>query len=72
MGETMKIVLFSAGALLIGLIVGAIIGILYRKKVAEAQIGSAEEKAKKIIADSAVAVEIALLIGQHLLQLLQP
>ena len=57
MGETMKIVLFSVGALLIGLIVGAIIGILYRKKVAEAQIGSAEEKAKKIIADSAVAVE---------------
>ena len=57
MGETVKIVLFSVGALLIGLIVGAVIGILYRKKVAEAKIGSAEEKAKQIIADSAVAVE---------------
>ena len=57
MGETVKIVLFSAIALVVGLIVGAIIGILYRKKVAEAEIGSAEAQAKKIIADSAVAVE---------------
>ena len=57
MGEITKIVLFSAIALVVGLIVGAIIGILYRKKVAEAEIGSAEAQAKKIIADSAVAVE---------------
>ena len=51
MGETVKIVLFSAIALVVGLIVGAIICILYRKKVAEAEIGSAEAQAKKIIAD---------------------
>ena len=57
MGEITKIVLFSAIALVVGLIVGAIIGILYRKKVAEAEIGSAEAQAKKIIADSATAVE---------------
>lgn len=32
-------------------IIGFILGIAYRKKVAEAEIGSAEEKAKSIIAD---------------------
>ena len=57
MTEEMKILLFSIAALVVGLVVGAIIGIIYRKKVAEAEIGSAEEKAKKIIADSAVQVE---------------
>ena len=39
------------------LALGGFLGIIYRKKVAEAEIGSAEEKAKKIIADSAVQVE---------------
>ena len=57
MGEVAKIVLFSALTLLVGLIVGAVIGIIYRKKVAEAEIGSAEEKARKILADSSVQVE---------------
>ncbi len=57
MEEIVKIVLFSVGALLVGLVIGAIIGIAYRKKVAEAEIGSAEAQAKKIIDDSAVAVE---------------
>ena len=47
MGEEMKILLFSIAALVVGLVVGAIIGIIYRKKVAEAEIGSAEEKATK-------------------------
>ena len=57
MGEITKIIVFSVGALLVGLIVGALIGIAYRKKVAEAEIGSAEEQAKKIVADAAVTVE---------------
>jgi ribonuclease Y len=57
MTEEVKILLFSIAALVVGLVVGAIIGIIYRKKVAEAEIGSAEEKAKKIIADSVVQVE---------------
>ena len=57
MQEAVKILLFSIGALVVGLVVGAVIGIIYRKKVAEAEIGSAEEKAKKIIADSTVQVE---------------
>ncbi|MBE6686498.1 MAG: ribonuclease Y [Ruminococcaceae bacterium] len=33
----------------VALILGVLIGILYRKKVAEAEIGSAEEQAKKIV-----------------------
>ena len=38
-------------ALIAGLAVGGPVGITYRKKVAEAAIGSAELQAKKIIAD---------------------
>ena len=57
MTEEMKILLFSIAALVVGLVVGAIIGIIYRKKVAEAEIGSAEEKARKIIEDSKAQVE---------------
>ena len=57
MTEEMKILLFSIAALVVGLVVGAIIGIIYRKKVAEAEIGSAEAQAKKIIADGTAAVE---------------
>ena len=57
MTEEVRLIVFSAAALVIGLIVGALIGIAYRKKVAEAEIGSAEEKAKKIVEDGRVAVE---------------
>lgn len=38
-------------AVIVGLLIGCPIGIFYRKKIAEAQIGSAELQAKKIIAD---------------------
>ncbi|MBR0442950.1 MAG: ribonuclease Y [Clostridia bacterium] len=57
MTEEVKLIVFSAAALVIGLIVGALIGIIYRKKVAEAEIGSAEAKAKKIVEDGKAAVE---------------
>ena len=53
----METIVFSAIALAVGLIVGALIGIAYRKKVAEAAIGSAETKAKKIVEDGKAAVE---------------
>ena len=33
----------------VGLVLGAVIGFVYRRKVAEAKIGSAEEQAKKIV-----------------------
>ncbi len=39
------------------LAVGIVIGIVYRKKVAEAAIGSAEEKAKQILDEAAKAAE---------------
>ena len=38
-------------ALVVGSLVGWIGGITYRKRVAEAEIGSAEEKAKSIVAN---------------------
>ena len=44
-------------AFVVGAALGAVIGILYRKKVAEAEIGSAEEQAKKIINESAQKAE---------------
>ena len=46
------IIAFAGGAIL-----GIVIGILYRKKVAEAEIGSAEEQAKKIIDEGSQKAE---------------
>ena len=42
---------------IVGIAVGAIGGILYRKKIAEKEIGSAEEEAKRIINDSIKTAE---------------
>ena len=44
-------------ALIVGVLVGWSIGYRYRKKIAEAEIGSAEEQAKKIVADGIKAAE---------------
>ena len=44
-------------ALAIGIVVGMILGIAYRKKVSEAKIGIAEERAKQIIADGEKVAE---------------
>ena len=44
-------------ALFVGLIIGAVIGNVYRKKVGEAKIGSAEDEAKRIIEDGEKAAE---------------
>ncbi len=44
----MNIVVIVA-AVLISLAVGAVIGILYRKKIAESKVGNAEEEAKRIV-----------------------
>ncbi|MBQ7500066.1 MAG: ribonuclease Y [Clostridia bacterium] len=49
MGNTVLILIVGIGALILGLAIGAVCGIMYRKKVAEAEIGSAEIQAKKII-----------------------
>ena len=39
-------------SLLVGAVVGGLVGVIYRKKVAEAEIGSAEEKAKSIVSEA--------------------
>ena len=44
-------------AAIVGILVGVIAGIAYRKNVAEKEIGSAEEEAKRIINDSIKAAE---------------
>ena len=46
-----------AVALLAGAGVGIVVGNLYRKKVAEAEIGSAEQEAKRIVADAMKTAE---------------
>ena len=49
--DALSIILIVAGVL-VGAGVGIVIGNLYRKKVAEAEIGSAEQEAKRIVADA--------------------
>lgn len=53
----MEKIIIAVVAVIVGLVVGVIIGIAYRKKVAEAEIGSAEEQAKKILEESLKAAE---------------
>lgn len=48
---------YAAVALLVGLLIGAVIGYVYRKRKAEREIGSAEEQANKIVEDSLKAAE---------------
>ena len=38
--------------LIVGLIAGSLLGIIYRKKISEAKIGSAEHEAKRILNDA--------------------
>ena len=42
---------------IVGIVVGAIIGSAYRKKVAEAEIGSAEQEAKRIVSEAMKTAE---------------
>lgn len=44
-------------AAIVGILLGALVGFTYRKKVAEKEIGSAEEEAKRIINDSIKTAE---------------
>ena len=43
--------------LIVGLIAGSLLGIIYRKKISEAKIGSAEHEAKRILNDAMKAAE---------------
>ena len=50
-------IVIAVATLIIGAVVGVFVGITYRKKVAENEIGSAEQEAKRIIADAMKAGE---------------
>lgn len=52
-----NIIIFALIGLIVGGVVGWFIGYKYRKKIAEAEIGSAEEEAKKILADGIKTAE---------------
>ena len=45
----LEITLFAVGTLAAGLLVGFFIGVVYRKRVAEREIGSAEAEATRLI-----------------------
>ena len=51
------VVIIAVIVLVLGLAVGIFAGYLYRKKVAEKEIGSAEEEAKRMINDAIKAAE---------------
>lgn len=58
---TTAILITVVAAVVVGIICGIVfflLGIKYRKKVAEAEIGSAEEEAKRIISESAKTAEV--------------
>ena len=50
-------VLFATIGAIVGIVLGIIIGIILRKKIAEKQIGSAEEQAKRLLEDAIKAAE---------------
>ncbi len=52
MVEPWVVVAISLGSALVAFIIAFRLGIVYRKKIAEAEIGSAEEQAKKILNDA--------------------
>ncbi|MBQ2736770.1 MAG: ribonuclease Y [Clostridia bacterium] len=50
-------VLYATLGAVCGIVVGIIVGVILRKKIAEKQIGSAEEQAKKLLEDAIKAAE---------------
>ncbi len=50
-------ILLTVVAAVVGILVGAFVGSMYRKKVAEAEIGSAEQEAKRIVSEAIKTAE---------------
>ena len=50
-------ILLTVVAAVVGVVAGIFVGVVYRKKVAEAEIGSAEQEAKRIVADAMKSAE---------------
>ncbi len=59
MSPIVSAILGIVGGLIIGAVVGIFVGIQYRKRIGEAQIGSAEQKAQEIIAEGEKTAETA-------------
>ena len=55
--DLVSILIGIAVGLVVGIIAGYFIGVAHRKKVAEAEIGSAEKEANRIISDAMTAAE---------------
>ena len=53
----MKDILIPLITLLVGLVIAFPAGIAYRRKVAEAELGSAEEEAKRVLSDAIKTAE---------------
>ena len=45
-------IIFTAVGVFLGIVIGALIGFHYRKRIAEAKVGMAEERAEKIVEDA--------------------
>ena len=50
-------VLYAVIGAIVGIVIGIVLGVLLRKKIAEKQIGSAEEQAKRLLEDAIKAAE---------------
>ncbi len=55
--EILSLVICGVIALVVGLLIAFPLGVQYRKRVAEAELGSAEEEAKRILSDAIKAAE---------------
>ncbi len=59
MSPLVSAILGIVGGLIIGVVVGVLVGIQYRKRIGEAKIGSAEQKAQEIIQEGEKKAETA-------------
>ena len=55
--DILSLVICGVIALFVGLLIAFPLGVQYRKKVAEAELGSAEEEAKRILSDAIKTAE---------------
>ncbi len=59
MSPIVSAILGIVGGLILGAIIGVLVGIQYRKRIGEAKIGSAEERAKEIVEEGEKKAETA-------------
>ena len=56
-GDVLACVIIGIIALVVGLIIAFPVGVAYRRRVAEAELGSAEEEARRIVNESIKTAE---------------